>query len=167
MTWRLLLSSSSVNKARFVTARAISMKLGVRIPLGNVLFFYFRDLIYFVASRWPFRKSDLVKLTKFLWEVYSNKTTSYITRVLDLTYFSRSDREVKVWKTLRKLAYFVTIWPRMFYPCVNMYLGTLYIYTGFQIWPWCLAAILEKQLSPITLELMPGSSPNFYHRYIY
>jgi hypothetical protein len=31
MTWR----PSSVSKARFVTARAISMKLGVRIPLGN------------------------------------------------------------------------------------------------------------------------------------
>jgi hypothetical protein len=33
MTWRP--SSSSVGKARFVTAGAISMKLGVRIPWGN------------------------------------------------------------------------------------------------------------------------------------
>jgi hypothetical protein len=40
--WRPLLS---VSKARFVTAGAISMKLGVRIPLGNMprAFFYFRD----------------------------------------------------------------------------------------------------------------------------
>jgi hypothetical protein len=55
MTWRQS-SSSSVGKARFVTAGAISMKLGVRIPLGNMprgCFFYFRDLTYFVASRQP------------------------------------------------------------------------------------------------------------------
>jgi hypothetical protein len=32
MTWRPM---SSVSKARFITAGAISMKLGVRIPLGN------------------------------------------------------------------------------------------------------------------------------------
>jgi hypothetical protein len=32
MTWR---PSSSVSKAHFVTARAISVKLGMRIPLGN------------------------------------------------------------------------------------------------------------------------------------
>jgi hypothetical protein len=51
MTW---CPSSSISKARFVTARAISMKLGVRIPLGNTprAFFYFRDFTYFVASRW-------------------------------------------------------------------------------------------------------------------
>jgi hypothetical protein len=44
-------SSSSVSKACFVTAGAISMKLGVRIPLGNTprAFFDFRDLTYFVA----------------------------------------------------------------------------------------------------------------------
>jgi hypothetical protein len=29
------------------------------------------------------------------------------------------------------------------------------------------AAILENQLSAITPELMAGSTPNFYHRYIY
>jgi hypothetical protein len=47
--------STNVSKARFVTTRAISMKLGVRIPLGNTprAFFDFRDLTYFVASRWP------------------------------------------------------------------------------------------------------------------
>jgi hypothetical protein len=84
MTWR----PSSVSKARFVTAGAISMTLGVRIssspsafghdqsdPHSVVLdevgsfpqvihcedtfgqyaqcFFDFRDLTYFVASRWP------------------------------------------------------------------------------------------------------------------
>jgi hypothetical protein len=54
MTWRP--SSSSVSKARFVTARVISMKLGVRIPLGNTprAFFDFHDLTYFVAYRRPF-----------------------------------------------------------------------------------------------------------------
>jgi hypothetical protein len=43
MTWR---PSSSVSKARFVAAGAISMKLGVRIPLGNTprAFFDFRNL---------------------------------------------------------------------------------------------------------------------------
>jgi hypothetical protein len=48
MTWR-----SSV------TARAISMKLGVRIPLRNTprAFFDYRDLTYFVASRRPSWKS--------------------------------------------------------------------------------------------------------------
>jgi hypothetical protein len=37
------LPSSSVSKARYVTAEAISMKLGVRIPLGNTprVFFLF------------------------------------------------------------------------------------------------------------------------------
>jgi hypothetical protein len=52
-----------------------------------------------------------------------------------------------------------------------MYLGSLYIYTKF--WPDRIsnmvarpAAILEMQQSFISLELMPGSSPNFYHRYI-
>jgi hypothetical protein len=38
MTWR---PSSSVSKARFVTAGAISMKLGVRIPWGNKPSFFF------------------------------------------------------------------------------------------------------------------------------
>jgi hypothetical protein len=42
----------------FVTARAITMKLGGRIPLGNTPraffdFFDFRNLTYFVASRQP------------------------------------------------------------------------------------------------------------------
>jgi hypothetical protein len=41
MTWRPSSSSSSVSKARFVTARAISIKLGVRIPLGNTPEFLF------------------------------------------------------------------------------------------------------------------------------
>jgi hypothetical protein len=63
----------------------------------------------------------------------------------------------------------ICIWaPSTFSPnFVNMYLGTLYIFTkfqpGFQIWPWSLVAILENQLSPITLELMTGSSSNFYN----
>jgi hypothetical protein len=53
MTWRP--SSASVSKARGITTRAISMKLSVRIPLGKTprAFFDFRDLTYFVASRWP------------------------------------------------------------------------------------------------------------------
>jgi hypothetical protein len=62
MMWRL--SSSSVSKARFVTAGAILMKLGVGIPLSNTprAFFDFRDLTYFVASRWPSWKSDFCHL---------------------------------------------------------------------------------------------------------
>jgi hypothetical protein len=42
-----------VSKARFVTAGAISMNLGVRIPLGNTprAFFDFLNLTYFVAYR--------------------------------------------------------------------------------------------------------------------
>jgi hypothetical protein len=52
MTWRPSSSSSPVNKARFVTAGAISMKLGVRIRLGNTPR-DFRDLTYFVAYRRP------------------------------------------------------------------------------------------------------------------
>jgi hypothetical protein len=46
MTWR---PSSSVSKACFVTAGAISMNLGVRIPLGNAqVFFWFSqfDIFY-------------------------------------------------------------------------------------------------------------------------
>jgi hypothetical protein len=52
---------ASVSKARFITTRAISVKLGVRMPLGNTprAFFYFCDLTYFVASRWLSWKSDL------------------------------------------------------------------------------------------------------------
>jgi hypothetical protein len=50
-----------------------------------------------------------------------------------------------------------------------MYLGTIYISTEF--WPNRTShgrqvAILENQQSAITPELMAGSSPNFYHRYI-
>jgi hypothetical protein len=62
MTWRpSSSSSSSVSKARFVAAGAISMKLGVRIPWGNTprAFFNFRDSTYFVTSRRPSWKSDL------------------------------------------------------------------------------------------------------------
>jgi hypothetical protein len=56
----------------------------------------------------------------------------------DLTYFSRSQRSK--FKISLLVAHFVTIWPRMFYPCVNMYtlvpstfmpnLGPI----GLQIW---------------------------------
>jgi hypothetical protein len=62
MTWRP--SSSSVNKARFVTTGVISMKLGVRIPLGNTprAFFDFRNLTYFVAYRRTSWKSDFCHL---------------------------------------------------------------------------------------------------------
>jgi hypothetical protein len=51
MTWR----PSSVSKAHFVAARAISMKLGVKIHLGNTprAFVDFHDLSYFVAYRRP------------------------------------------------------------------------------------------------------------------
>jgi hypothetical protein len=43
---------SSVYKAHFITARAISMKLGVRIPMGNMprAFFDFRNLTYLGPS---------------------------------------------------------------------------------------------------------------------
>jgi hypothetical protein len=46
MTWHPS-SSSSVSKACFITARAISMKLGVRIRYT----FDFRDLTYFVSLK--------------------------------------------------------------------------------------------------------------------
>jgi hypothetical protein len=46
-----------------------------------------------------------------------------------------------------------------------MYLGTIYISTEF--WPDRTSnVVVEDQLSAITTELMAGSSPNFYHRYI-
>jgi hypothetical protein len=97
----------------------------------------------------------------------SNKTTSHITRVLDLTYFSRSQRSKfeKNYESWCILLLFdlecsnlvwICIWaPSTFTPNFGP--------IRFQIWLWGLAAILEKQLSPITLELMPGSSPNYYH----
>jgi hypothetical protein len=44
-----------------------------------------------------------------------------------------------------------------------MYLGTLYIFTKFRPDRISNMAILEN---PITLELMTGSSPNFYNRYV-
>jgi hypothetical protein len=44
MTWH---PSSYVSKARFVTARAISMKLGVRIPLGNT------PRAFWIFAIWP------------------------------------------------------------------------------------------------------------------
>jgi hypothetical protein len=50
--------------------------------------------------------------------------------------------------------------PRMFYPCVNVNLGTIYIYTKFQPDRTSnMAAVLEYKLSAIT----PGLSPNFNH----
>jgi hypothetical protein len=92
MTWH---PSSSVCKARFVTTRDISMKLGVRIPWGNTprSFFNFRDSTYFVASRRPSWKSDFCHLRangcSEIYQIFfggvSSKTTSHITRVLDLT----------------------------------------------------------------------------------
>jgi hypothetical protein len=48
----------------------------------------------------------------------------------------------------------------MFYPCVNVYLGTLYIYTKFR--PDRISNMAvgpgghQNQLSPITLELVSG-----------
>jgi hypothetical protein len=61
MTWRPS-SSSSISKARFVTAGAISYD--VWISLGNTprAFFDFRDLTHFLASRWPSWKSDFCHL---------------------------------------------------------------------------------------------------------
>jgi hypothetical protein len=80
-------SSSSVSKAYFLTAGAISMKLGVKIHLGNTprAFFDFRDITYFVASRQPSWKSDFchlgangcVKVAQIFMGGVSNKTTSH------------------------------------------------------------------------------------------
>jgi hypothetical protein len=94
----------------------------------------------------------------------SNKTTSHITRVLDLTYFSKVT-EVKVkqklrsWRILLRFdlecsnLVWICIWaPSTFSPNFGP--------IGFQILPWGLVAILENQLSPITLELMTGSPAN-------
>jgi hypothetical protein len=48
-----------------------------------------------------------------------------------------------------------------------MYLGTIYISNAWSDFKnGHRAAILENQQSTITPELMAGSSPNFYHRYI-
>jgi hypothetical protein len=51
-----------------------------------------------------------------------------------------------------------------------MYLGTIYISTKFStrsdLKYGRQVAILENQQSAITPELMAGSSPKFYHRYI-
>jgi hypothetical protein len=95
----------------------------------------------------------------------SNKTTSRITRVLDLTYFSRSQRSkfkknygVGIFFLLFDLEYSNLVWVCIWAPSTyTPNFGP----SGFQIWPWGLAAILENQLSPITLERMAGSSPNF------
>jgi hypothetical protein len=46
-----------------------------------------------------------------------------------------------------------------------MYLGTIYIYTEF-IPTQSDFKILENQQTAVTPELMAGSSPNFYYRYI-
>jgi hypothetical protein len=58
------LSLSSISKARFGATGAISMKLGVRIPLGNTprAFFDFRSLNYFVVYRRPSWKSHFCHL---------------------------------------------------------------------------------------------------------
>jgi hypothetical protein len=47
---------------------------------------------------------------------------------------------------------------------MNMYLGTSTFLPNFG--PIGLVAILEKQISAVTPEIMPGSSQNFNHRYI-
>jgi hypothetical protein len=56
----------------------------------------------------------------------------------------------------------------MFYLCeyVSLYINTKFWHDQISNMAIGLVAILENQLSPITLELMAGSSPNFYHRYV-
>jgi hypothetical protein len=49
----------------------------------------------------------------------------------DLTYFWRSQQRSK-FETAPVLARFITILPRTFYPCVSMYLGTIYLSTKFR-----------------------------------
>jgi hypothetical protein len=96
----------------------------------------------------------------------SNKTTSLITRVLDLTYFSRSQRFENNYE-VGVFCYYLT-YVHVHVECSNfawmIWANSTFTpnfgLIGFQVWPWGLAAILEKQLS---LELIPGSSPNFYH----
>jgi hypothetical protein len=80
MTWRP--SSSSVSKARFVTAGAISMKWG-NTP-RDFLIFAIRPIL------WP--PGGHLENTFAILGGVSSKTTSHITRVLDFTYFSRSQR---------------------------------------------------------------------------
>jgi hypothetical protein len=103
-------SLSSVSKARFITARAISMKLCVRIPLGNMPRFFLIFAIW--PFLWPtgghlenqtftvYELTVVAKFTKFL--IFM--TTSHITRVLELTYFSRSQRsklnKLRSWRIL-------------------------------------------------------------------
>jgi hypothetical protein len=115
MTWSP--SSSSISKARFVTAGAISMKLGVIRP---ELFLTIWPIL------WPILKIRLAmvvgKLTKCLWAVYLIR--------------------------LHHILPGFWIWP------------TFQGHRGHQV------AILKKQLSAVTPELMPGSSPNFNHWYI-
>jgi hypothetical protein len=64
MKWRPL--SSSVSKAHFVTAGSISMKLGVRIPLGNTPRAVLAHLPGAYASTWRPASSASVSRARFV-----------------------------------------------------------------------------------------------------
>jgi hypothetical protein len=84
-----------------------------------------------------------------------------------MTYFDLLFKvtEVKVRNKIMKLTYFLTCKVLTLHECVSRQHPRFYQISaqsdfkyGHQV------AILEKQLSAVTPELMPGSSPNFNHR---
>jgi hypothetical protein len=95
----------------------------------------------------------------------------HLVRVLDLTYFSRSQRSKfkKNYESWHILLLFDLECSNLVWICI--WAPSTFTQTfgpiELQIWPWGLVAILENQLNPITVELMAGSFPNFCHRYVF
>jgi hypothetical protein len=91
-------------------------------------------------------------------------------RVFDLTYFLRSQRSKFVWVRQQGMFCDRGIIDLKLCTYVGLPLGQLTSQTNFgPIWflSWPPGAKTENTKSAITPQLMAGSSPNFYHWYIY
>jgi hypothetical protein len=124
-------SSSSVSRARFVTAGAIDVKLCTYIPLGKC----YSQTKFSSSLAWP--PGDQNIKGGITPELMAGSSTIIIgtsnsrwhsTRVFDLIYFWRS--QWSKFKTTPLLPRFVTIWPRTGYSCMNIYIYMHHLHLG-------------------------------------
>ena len=88
--------------ARFVMDKAIDLKLGTYIPLGDPYSetMWQTNLMHGLVTRWRYLKTQKMRLHAYylsdFHEIFMvgtpSRDTSHFIRVFDLTYFSRSQR---------------------------------------------------------------------------
>jgi hypothetical protein len=173
-------SSLSVNTARFVTARAIDLKLCTYVPLGRITYLtkFLSDLILGLATRGAKTKNSKSALTPkqmigssfssgiFSKDTWHRYTGFWFDLLLKVT-------EVKLhltWSSSVSMARFVTTGAIDLKVWTYVPLCKSNSQTKFQsILILNLATRGPKpktKKSATTPELIAGSSPNFYHRYI-